>query len=110
MKTSLMCLALFVGQMKTLQSKPVVHLQPHRDAITADFGGDLLELINAPGVVNLPPVPPKPDPQGSPWFVDVKNLGPSAVTVVGKAQFNVKITVGQTVHIYSNGTEYSLKR
>jgi len=110
MKTSLIYLALLLGQVNTLQDKPVVHLQPHRNSVDIGFGGDLLELISAPAVLTLPGVPPKLDSQGSPWSVDVKNLGPGAVTVTGKAQFNVKIAVGQTVHICSNGTVYSLKR
>jgi hypothetical protein len=110
MKTSLICLALFIGQMNTLQDKQVVHLQAHRNNIAIAFGGDLLELLNAPQIVNLPPSPPKLDSQGNPWSVDVKNLGPGAVTVVDKAQFSVHIHVGQTVHILSNGTAYTLKR
>jgi hypothetical protein len=40
--------------MKALQDKPVVHLPPHRSAIQIDFGGKLLELINAPETVFLP--------------------------------------------------------
>jgi hypothetical protein len=110
MKTSLFCLALLVGQIDTLQSKSVVHLQPHRNSISVESGGQLLELINAPFAINLPLSPPKADSAGIPWSIDVKNLGPSVVTVADKAQFSVHINVGQTVHIYSNGTVYSLKR
>jgi hypothetical protein len=110
MKTSLICLALFVGQMNTLQDKPVVHLQPHRNSIDIGFGGDLLELLNAPALLNLPALPPRVDSQGRPWSIDVKNLGPGAVTVAGKDQFSVPIKVGKTVHISWNGTAYSLKQ
>ena len=108
MKTSLFCLALLVGQMNTLQDKPVVHLREHQSTIDAEFGGDLLELINAPSVVHLPVRAPKLDSRGKPWTVDVKNFGPGAVTVVGKTQFNVQINVGKTVHIRSDGVVYSL--
>jgi hypothetical protein len=110
MKTSLFCLALLVGQMNTLQDKPVTHLPPHRANIDSGFGGKLLELANSPSVIDLPLDPPKDDSQGIPWSIDVKNLGPVAVTVFGKAQFSVRINVGQTVHIYWNRTAYSLNR
>jgi hypothetical protein len=95
--------------MNTLQGKPVVHLHPNRNFIEADFGGKLVELINAPKVIYLPTLPPKQDSQGDPWIVDAKNLGPGTITVLGKTQFSVQINVGQTVHIYSNGSAYSLK-
>ena len=108
MKAFLICLALISGQLNALQEKPVVHMQPHRSAVDIGFGGTLLELINTPGVLSLPIVPPKADSKGDPWSVDIKNLGPGAVTVVGRAQFSVQIKVGQTVHIYSSGTAYLL--
>jgi hypothetical protein len=93
--------------MNTLQSKPVVHLSPHRAIIETSCGGKLLELINAPALINLPPVPPKQDSEGNPWSLDVKNLGPSVVTVVGAPQFSININVNQTVHISSTGARYS---
>jgi hypothetical protein len=95
--------------MNTLQDKTVVHLQPHRNSISSIFGGELLELANAPSVIDLPLHPPKVDSQGIPWSIDIKNLGPMTVTVIDKPQFNVQINVGQTVHIYWNGTVYLLK-
>lgn len=110
MKTLLIGVALFIGQMNAQQDKRVVRLPPHRDRIEVAFGGQRLELINAPATINLPAAPPVQDAQGNPWSVDVKNLGPSAVTVVGKSQFSVHINANQTVHIYSNGTGYFLKR
>jgi len=109
MKTYLICMALYMGQMNTLQSKQVVYLQPHSAAIGTACGGKLLELIGAPTLLNLPPVPPRPDSQGNPWSLDVKNLGPSAVTVLGTPHFSTHVIVNQTVHIYSNGTAYFQK-
>jgi hypothetical protein len=97
-------------QMNTLQEKPVVHLHPHKNFIGVELGGDLVELIGAPNVVLLPTQPPLLDSQGDPWSVDVRNSGPNPVTISGKAQFSVQVSVGQTVHIYSNGSVYSLKR
>jgi hypothetical protein len=108
MKLLLGCLAIFLGQMIPLQEKPVVHLQPNRDVIMIGFGGKLLELINPPATVYLPEIPPKGDSLNHPWSVDVRNLGPGVVTVTGKRQFGVRVSVGQTVHIRSTGSGYSL--
>jgi hypothetical protein len=46
MKTLLLCLALFIGQLNTntLQDKRVVHLPANRDFIGVEYGGDLLQL------------------------------------------------------------------
>jgi hypothetical protein len=111
MKSGLMCLALLAGQLtNTLQDKPVVHLRDHRNTIEIEFGGDLVELMNSPTVINLPTQAPKSDSHGKPWAVDVKNLGPGAVTVYGKSQFSVRVNRGQTVQIYSDGTAYSLTK
>jgi hypothetical protein len=109
MKALLVCVGLIIGQVNTLQEKQVVHLQPHSSVIRADFGGRLLELLDAPATVRLPIAPPKLDSQGNPWSIDIKNLGPGVVAVVGTSQFSLRIIVGQTVHIFSNGTSYSLK-
>ena len=108
MKSFIVFLALFAGQMMTHQDEAVVRLQPHRDSIEAGFGGKMLQLSNAPAIVRLPISPPRLDEQGNPWKVDVKNLGPGAVTVVDKSGFKVQIPAGQTVHIYWNGTVFSL--
>jgi hypothetical protein len=109
MKVLLVGIALVIGQMNKLQDKQVVHLQPHSGAIRADFGGKLLELLNAPAVIYLPMAPPKLDSQGNPWTVDIRNLGPNGVTVVGTSEFSSRIIVGQTLHIFSNGTTYRSK-
>jgi hypothetical protein len=109
MKALFTCLALLLGQMKMLQGKPIVHLQPHRVAVEVEFGGKLLELIHPPAIIYLPKVPPKVDAQGNAWSIDIKDLGPSVVTILDGSQFRAQISVGQTVHIYSNGSAYSLK-
>jgi hypothetical protein len=107
MRILIIYLALFAGQMNTLQDKHVVRLHPNQDSIPIEFGGDLVEFINAPPVVQLPKLPPRLDSQGSPWSVEVKNLGPGAVKVVGNAQFSMQVNVGRTVLIKSTGTGYS---
>jgi hypothetical protein len=111
MRSLAFSLALFAGQLINMQSRPVVHLQPHKNTIEAGFDGSLLDLINAPAAVYLPPFPPKSNALGEPWSIDVRNLGPARVTISdGKAHFATEVNVGQTVHIYSNGTAYLLKR
>jgi len=108
MKIVLMFIAFIIGQMNTLQGKPVVHLLPHSGAIQADFGGKRLELQHAPTIIYLPMTPPRVDSQGNPWSVDINNLGPGAVTVVGTNQFSSRIAIRQSIQIFSNGTSYSL--
>lgn len=113
MKTLLICMALYASQMIILQSKQVIHLKPHRVDIDSSFGGKLLELINAPPLLDLPKLPPKQDSEGNPWLLEVKNLGPGVVTVgtmVGMTpQFSISVNVNQTVHIYSSGKAYYRK-
>lgn len=103
-------LVLLGGQLITMQSRPVVHLPPHKDTIEAGVGGSLVELINAPAVIYLPPSPPRMDGRVVPWSVDVRNLGPVSVMVCSaKAHFQTVVSTGQTVHIDSNGTAYMLR-
>jgi len=109
MKNLILLLALVAGQANTLQDRPVVRLQPHRDTIGTDFGGKLLKLDHAPALLRLPPKAPKLDDDGNPWSVEIKNFGPGPVTVADQSKFKVEITVGQTVFIYSSGAGYSLK-
>ena len=108
MKILVVSLALCLWQMVTLQDKPVVYLAPHHLGIDPTVGGKLLELENAPGTLTLPMVPPKSDAAGAPWEVDIKNLGPRAVKILGKNGFSISIRVGQTVHVASNGSIYRL--
>jgi hypothetical protein len=110
MKTFLIYLAFFAGQMNSLQDKPTVRLPPHQNFIPVDSGGDLVELKSAPPTVQLPPLPPTLDSHGIPWLVEIRNLGPGTVTVVGKAQFSVQVPGGKTVGIKSTGTGYASVR
>jgi hypothetical protein len=110
MRTVLFYLALFAGQLNTMQIRPVVRLQTPQDSIKSAFGGDLIELINAPKVVALPKSPPNRDIQGNPWVIEVKNLGPGIVTVADKVHFSLQLSVGQTVHIKSTLAGYSTVR
>jgi hypothetical protein len=87
----------------------VVHLQPHERNIQVQDGGEIVELDNAPQEVFLPKLPPKLDLRAKPWSVDVRNLGPGPVTVLGNSLFSVRIDVGKTAHIISSGASYFLK-
>lgn len=109
MKVLLLCLACCFAQMDTMQERPLVHLKPKGSQIDASLGGKILELMNAPALILLPKHPPKRDTQGGPWLVEVKNLGPRAVTILGDRGFTVQVAVGRTVEISSNGEIYSLK-
>lgn len=111
MKAYILCLAaLLAGQMITRQSKPTVRLKPNQPVISVAYGGKLVELLNSPSTITLPGEPPKVDTQGNPWSVDIKNFGPQAVNIVGNTSFTTKVNVNQTVHIYSSGSTYILKR
>jgi hypothetical protein len=110
MKALLISLALMTGQMMSMQNKPVVHLAPHSNLIEVAFDGSMLELQNAPELLLLPKYPPKLNSQGEQWSVNIKNFGPHPVQVEDKQHFIARVEVSQTVHIYSNGTAYYLKR
>lgn len=109
-RATLISLTLFAAQLPTLQDKPVIHLRPHQDSIPASFGGNVVMIANGPSVVRLPGSPPLLDTHRKPWVIDVRNLGPGAVTVVGNAQFNVKVELNHTVEIQSSGNTYSIVR
>ena len=109
MELAVLGLLVVLGQRNTLQSRPVVRLSPNRAAVDASLDGKLLELVNAPLVVSLP-APPRPAAPGTPWSLDVKNLGPAAVTLSAKSGFTVVLSVGETAHIVSDGATYSRKR
>jgi hypothetical protein len=107
MKTLILYLALFADQTNLVRHEQIVHLRLHSNFIQAEFGGKRLELLDAPATLYLLALPPKVDSQGSPWSIEVVNLGPGAVTVVDRARFSIQIRVGETVQILSNGTGYS---
>ena len=109
MKQVLSLAALLLGQMNTLQDKPIVHLRPNEPQIQSSFGGKLLELVNAPARLSLPAHPPQPDSQGLTWEIDIKNLGPALVTVVGPSHFSVPVQPGRTVHVRAAGVGYALQ-
>jgi hypothetical protein len=110
MKALLFYFALFIGQLPTLQDKPVVHMRAHQTNIPIEFGGDVLEFMNAASIVQLPQLAPATDQHGRPWEIEVRNLGPGTLTILGKAQFSVQVAVGQTVQIKSANGGYTSVR
>jgi hypothetical protein len=109
MKTILIYLAFFAGQYNTLQDKPVVRLQPHQDVIPQEFGGDLVELKDAPTQVQLPPLRLQ-DSHGRPWVIEVRNLGPGTVTIVGKSQFHVEVPIHHSLSIKATEAGYASRQ
>jgi hypothetical protein len=108
MSILLMCMTMLAVQSITMQSKPVVHLPPHRADVIPAYGGKLLELIDAPATIFLPTDPDLVDePDG--WSVDVRNLGPAPVTITDGAGFTMNIGAGQTLRIVRSGRTYVLK-
>jgi len=110
MKILLIYLFLFAGQMNTLQSKPIVRLPSHQNFIPLELDGDVVELKSPPPTVRLPDPLPVQGTHGDPWVVVVRNLGPGTVTIVGRAQFSVRLSLGQTVQIKATKTGYSAAR
>lgn len=108
MATSVFWALLVFAQINTLQSREVVHLKPQATNIEIDFRGKLLELINSPAELHLPPRYPGSDSNGVPWNLDVKNSGPGAVTITGAGHFTTAVAVGQTIHLRSDGRSYFL--
>ena len=86
----------------------MVRLHPHQDNIPVEFDGDLVVPANGAAVLHLPSILPVLDSQRKPSEVEVKNLGPGVVTIVGKAQFTAQVNVDRTLQIQSNGVIYSI--
>ena len=80
MKTLLLCLALFGWQLQSGGPQTVVRLN-HPRTIPVNARGEMVELMQSPDVVALPLPVPRPGPNGSAWFVDIRNLGPNDVTI-----------------------------
>jgi hypothetical protein len=100
MTIAIFCLMLFIGQVNT--SKKVVRLPPGKAAILQDYGGKLVELINAPADVGLPPVRRLP----ANWSVEIKNLGPHDVTIRNGDQLAVLLHPNESATIASRGSGY----
>lgn len=111
MRTLIAVFILSAVQLMSLQPGKVVHLAPHTNFIEEGFNGCTVELIDAPDSIHLPVQPPKPGSDGTQWAVVVKNFGPRPVRITNdQTHFDTVINVGQTLRIFSNGSNYILKR
>jgi hypothetical protein len=104
MTTSIFCLLLFMGQLNT--SKEAVRLPPGKAAISQDYGGKLVELIDAPAEVNLPSLRPSATQPAAKWSVDIKNLGPHDVMIRNGNQLVVLLHPNESAKIASRGSGY----
>jgi hypothetical protein len=93
-------LLLFQGQLNT--SKDVVRLPPNANTISQAYGGKLVELLNAADDVSLPPKPNLSS--GITWSVDVKNLGPHAVTIRNNHQLTVVLLPNESATFTCRGS------
>ena len=100
MTVLIFCLLLFIGQVNT--SKEVVRLGPGKASISQDYGGKLVELINAPAEVSLPSL----RRSSTSWSVDVKNLGPHDVTIRNGDQLTVLLHPSESATFASRGSAY----
>jgi hypothetical protein len=109
MKALLIILALLSAQLPSRDDEPTVVLPSAHATITADYGGEYVQLKNAPEVVNLPKTPPKTLPTGLTWYVDVINFGPNTVTLqqVG-TQFSVRLQPKDSVRVVTSNTIYKV--
>jgi hypothetical protein len=94
MKSLLFCLLLFTGQLNA--PKDVVRLPSDKNAIPANYGGKLVELLGAPPEVDLPLQPIPTAESGPMWSVEIKNLGPHDVTIRNAHQLTVLLRPNQT--------------
>jgi hypothetical protein len=89
MVSGVLYLLLFAGQLNAF--KEVVRLPPGRTVISQDYGGKLVELLNAPSVVSLPSLHPSAAQSFANWSVEIKNLGPREVTIRNGDQLTVPL-------------------
>jgi hypothetical protein len=101
MASSVLYLLLFIGQVNA--SKDVVRLSPSQATIPQDYGGKLVELLNAPAEVFLPSLR-KSVELTSQWSVDIKNLGPHNVSIRNGNQLIVLLHPNESATIASRGS------
>jgi hypothetical protein len=108
MKSLLLILALFSGQLPSRDREPIVVLPPNHPNITFDYGGKYLQLKNASAVVHLPKTAPKPLASGVPWYVDVVNFGPNDVTIQANEHFSVRLQPKDSVRVVAADSVYKV--
>jgi phage baseplate assembly protein W len=104
MTALIFCLLLFIGQLDT--AREVVRLPPGQASISRDYGGKLVELINAPAEVGLPSLRPSSTQSAAKWSVEIKNLGPHDVMIRSGNQLAVLLHPNESATIASRGSGY----
>ena len=98
------------ARQNTLEANSVVRLGPNQNVIAADYGGRVVEVIQASRSLSLPVSPPRVDQFGNTWSVTVKNLGPHSIMITGSGGFRTVVTIGEVVHITSSALIYRIIR
>jgi hypothetical protein len=80
-------LLLFAGQ--GIASRDVVRLPVGRYTIPQEYGGKTVELLDALPDISLPSLHPSAAQPFANWSVEIKNLGPRAVTIRNGDQLKV---------------------
>jgi len=109
MNTLLLLLALLAPQLQlpSRDGEPVVVLTAPHAGIATTNGGKIVQL-KYETTVYLPEVLPTTLPNGTQWYIDIVNFGPTDTTVSGGKQFTVHLHPKDMVRILSDGSKYSV--
>jgi hypothetical protein len=100
MITPVLCLLFLIGPLNP--TKDVVRLPAGKAAISQEYDGKLVELVNAPADVFLPLL----RPPIAHWSGNIKNLGPHDVTIRYGTQLAVLLHPNESATIASRGSSY----
>jgi hypothetical protein len=97
MLSTVLSVLFLLGQLNPV--KDVVRLPPGKTTISQDYGGKLVELINAPSDISLPLL----RAPAAHWSVDIRNLGPHDITIRSGTQFAVLLHPNESATIGAKG-------
>ncbi len=98
MLSTVLSVLFLLGQLNPV--KDVVRLPPGKATISQDYGGKLIELINAPSDLSLPSL----RPPAAHWSVEIRNLGPHEVTIRSGTQFALLLHPNESATIAAKGS------
>ena len=98
MLSTVLSVLFLLGQLNLV--KDVVRLPPGKATISQDYGGKLIELINAPSDLSLPSL----RPPAAHWSVEIRNLGPHEVTIRSGTQFALLLHPNESATIAAKGS------
>jgi hypothetical protein len=99
-----------IAQLPARDTLPVVTISPPHLGVSISYGGYFVKLRNESGSISLPWPAPGLLPTGLPWFVDIQNLGPGAVTIEEGRDISIHLLPKQSVRIVSNKQRYTVNR